>query len=359
MRFIRFVLLTVVFCATAQMQAVGAQSAVVTGKLIDPNKSTIVGLEAGSITLTNQKTNELYSSPISSKTGEFSVKGLPAGTYDVRVPLGCCMYRSYEQKGLVIKAGEAKRLELPIEWHMNLGTIGDDPTTFSADLRRRAGNVTGPTPRTPDGKPDFTGVWSFGVRPTGAPPSASSTPRRAPSMKPWAAEIQRKLDELGVDKNPAAYCLPSNATPSMYPSPQKLIQTPSVIVQLTEWFDPGYRQIFLDGRKHPEDWNPSWMGHSVGHWEGDTLVVETVGFNEITPMGAIHSDQLRIVERFTRPDLGHLFIDITAEDPEAWTEPFHTSAAAALLPDEEVLEWVCEENNREAIQKTVPWRGRP
>jgi len=357
MRLIRFFFLTVVLWAAANMQAVSAQPGLVTGRLIDPNKATIVGLEAGSITLTNQKTKQSFSAPISPETGEFSFKGLPGGTYDVRVPLGCCMYRSYEQKGLVIKAGVAKRLELPVEWHMNLGTVGDDPMTLGADLRRRAGELTGPTPRMPDGKPDFSGVWSFGARRAGAAQPAG--PPRPPAMKPWAAEIQRKLDELGVDKNPAAYCLPSNATPSMYPSPQKLIQTPSVIVQLTEWFDPGYRQIFLDGRDHPKDWNPSWMGHSVGHWEGDTLVVETVGFNEITPMMAIHSEQLRIVERFSRPDLGHIVVDITAEDPEAWTESFHTTVAAALIPDEEVLEWVCEENNREAIQKTVPWRGRP
>lgn len=355
MRCIRFFFffLTAFLWATL---AVSAQPAVVTGKLIDPNKATIVRLEAASITMTNKETNERFSSPISPETGEFSVTGLPSGTYDLLVPLGCCLYRTYEQKDLVIEAGEAKRLELEVEWHMNLGTIGDDPMTLGADLRRRAGKVTGPTPRMPDGKPDFSGVWSFGARRA----DAQSGPPRPPAMKPWAAEIQRKLDELGVDKNPAAYCLPSNATPSLYPSPQKLIQTSSVIVQLTEWFDPGYRQIFLDGRGHPKDWNPSWLGHSTGHWEGDTLVVETVGFNEITPiMMAIHSEQLRIVERFTRPDLGILVIEITAEDPEAWTEPYRTTVAAALLPDEEVLEWVCAENNREPIEKTVPWRGRP
>jgi len=357
MRLFRFSLLATVLWATAALQSVCAQQATVTGKLVNLNNDTVVGMEAVTVSLTNQETKAIFSAPLAKDSGLFTITGVPAGTYTLRVPLGCCLYRAYEQKDLVIAAGETKRMELPVQWSINLGTIGDDPQTLSADLRARAGEVKGPTPRMPDGKPDFSGVWSFGAKrvPTGNGPPQ----RRAPQMKPWAAAIQEELKKLGVDDNPAAYCLPSSATPSMYPSPQKFIQTASVIVQLTEWFDPGHRQIYLDGRKHPEYWNPSWMGHSIGHWEGDVLVVETTGFNEIVPMQAIHSEQLRVVERFTRPDLGHLSVDITAEDPEAWLDSFHTTVEAALLPDEEVLEWVCNENNREAIQKIVPWRGRP
>jgi hypothetical protein len=208
-----------------------------------------------------------------------------------------------------------------------------------------------------DGKPDISGVWSFVRRAAG-----TGGPFGPPiQMKPWAAEIQKQLRDLGVDPNAAAYCLPQSAIPTTLTYPQKFVQTASVIVQLTDFYTPGYRQIFLDGRGHPEYWNPSWLGHSVGTWDGDTLVIETVGFNEITPFGfGIHSEQLRVVERIRRPDYGRLEIEIYAEDPEAWEAPYTTTLEAALLPDEEILEWVCPENNTDPLHfGGLGWRGRP
>src|SRR4029077_20079314 len=96
----------------------------------------------------------------------------------------------------------------------------------------------------------------------------------------------------------------------------KVVQTPSLIVQMSEFDTPGYRQIFLDGRPHPnpKQWNPSWAGHSTGKWEGDTLVVDTVGFNELAGGVSIHTEKLHIIERIQRPDLGHLHVDTTVED---------------------------------------------
>jgi hypothetical protein len=165
---------------------------------------------------------------------------------------------------------------------------------------------------------------------------------------------------MNVDQNAAAYCLPQTAVPTMLSYPQKFVQGRTTIIQLVDFFTPGYRQIFIDGRGHPADWNPSWLGHSVGTWEGDTLVVETVGFNEITPGFGIHSEKLRVVERFQRPDLGRLRVDIVAEDPEAWTGPLRSVAEAVLTPDEEVLEWVCAENNKDPLHfGGLGWRGRP
>ena len=110
----------------------------------------------------------------------------------------------------------------------------------------------------------------------------------------------------------------------------------------------------------PRLWNPAWMGHSTGAWDGDSLVVETVGFNEITPGFGIHTEKLRVIERFTRPEFNRLVIDITAEDPDAFTEALAFRIEAGLVLDQEILEFVCSENN-ETPQNIggVPWRGRP
>ena len=128
-----------------------------------------------------------------------------------------------------------------------------------------------------------------------------------------------------------------------------MIQTKDVIIHLTEFTTPGYRQIFLDGRKHPEDWNPAWMGHSVGHWEGDTLVIDSVGFNEITGGFGVHSEKLHIVERITRPSMAALHIDIEADDAETYDGVWRRSIDAGLIPTEEILEFVCAENNKDPL----------
>ena len=347
----------VTIAALAISQSVIAQQGqgLVTGRLIDANGNPAKGLENTSIRLTNVATKQEISAAVSQASGEFTVTGVPPGTYDISIPIACCLYRSFSQKGVTVRAGQTLRLDAHLEWGMNLGTIADDPGILGSDMRARAGRLTGPTPRTPDGKVDFSGVWSF-IRRAG---SGEAGPPRFP-LKPWAADIQRKLREMNVDPNPAAYCLPQTAVPTMLSYPQKFVQGRTTIIQLTDFFTPGYRQIFIDGRGHPRDWNPSWLGHSVGTWDGDTLVVETVGFNEITPGFGIHSEKLRVVERWRRPDFGRLHVDIVAEDPEAWTGPFRTEVEAALTPDEEVLEWVCAENNKNPLHfGGLAWRGRP
>jgi hypothetical protein len=356
MRFARLLLLTATLGVAFGEGVVAQQEpATVSGRLVDPNGNAVTGLERTSLALTNVETGETLEGPISQQTGEFTVNGVRPGTYDIRAPIICCLYSSVDQKGVRIEPGQ--RIDVPVQWGMNLGTIGDDPGILGNDMRARAGVQTGSTPRMADGKPDISGVWSFVRRAAG-----TGGPFGPPiQMKPWAAEIQKQLRDLGVDPNAAAYCLPQSAIPTTLTYPQKFVQTASVIVQLTDFYTPGYRQIFLDGRGHPEYWNPSWLGHSVGTWDGDTLVIETVGFNEITPFGfGIHSEKLRVVERIRRPDYGRLEIEIYAEDPEAWEAPYTTTLEAALLPDEEILEWVCPENNTDPLHfGGLGWRGRP
>jgi hypothetical protein len=125
-----------------------------------------------------------------------------------------------------------------------------------------------------------------------------------------------------------------------------VVQTPELIVLLWEGNLPGVDQVFLDGRAHPESAFPTWMGHSVGRWEGDTLVVDTVGFNDRSWLGvAPHTEQMHVVQRYRRPDLGHLVKEVTIEDPGALTSPWSYRVNWELAPGEEVLEMICENNN--------------
>jgi hypothetical protein len=286
------------------------------------------------------------------------------------------MYQSYTQENVVVAAGQTLELKVPIRWGINLGTFGDDPTMLAKDMARNGEKMTGPPPRTADGKDgkvDLTGVWvpltgaggGAGGGAAGGPAGAGGGGGRGqPPMQPWAQEMQRKLNELrGPDQqNPGAYCLPQSAILSMVGFPYKFVQTPDVIVQMVEFATPGIRQIFMDGRPHPkpEDWNPTWHGHSIGRWEGDTLVIDTVGFNDITPGFGIHSEKLHVVERIRRPAFNRLEMEITAEDPEAFTGPWTVTRSGALSPDHEILEFVCPENNKDMKNfGGLGWKGRP
>lgn len=339
------------FIALVFSQSVFSQNntASISGNLIDPNGSVITGLSTP-VFMTHTDTGENFQSDVSLE-GQFEISGLPAGTYDLIFPSSCCMYMTYSQESVEIPEGQAVRLDLNLGWHINLGTIGDDPGMLAEDMINQSGDLSGPTPRMPDGKPDFSGMWynlpdtrGFGANP-------------AP-LQAWAADIQAQLNALG-QQNAASYCLPQSAVPTTLIFPYKIIQTDDLIVQLAEFVTPAYRQFFLDGRDMPEIWNPSWYGHSVGHWEGDTLVVETSGFNEVTPGFGVHTEALKITERYTRPQNDILLLEVIAEDPGAYTEPYITNYEARLVEGQELLEYVCAEGNDTSLYAQPVWRGRP
>ena len=196
----------------------------------------------------------------------------------------------------------------------------------------------GPTPRTPEGKVDFSGVWD--------PGSTFFNIGQLP-LQPWADELMKqRRANLGKD-DPEAQCLPAGV-PRISPFPQKFVQTPTLVVILDEGNIHSYRQLFLDGRGHPKDMDPLWMGDSIAKWDGDTLVVDTVGFNDKTWLngqGAPHSDQLHVIERYRRPDFGHLEVEITLEDPKAFTKPHTFKRGFILLTNWEIHEYVCNEFN--------------
>jgi hypothetical protein len=135
----------------------------------------------------------------------------------------------------------------------------------------------------------------------------------------------------------------------MLPVPFKLVQTPGLILMLAE-ADTVFRQIFTDGRKHPEDPQPSWLGYSVGKWQDDSLVVETIGLNDrgwLDAVGHTHTDALRVTERFHRRDFGHLDVQLTLDDPKTFTQPVTVKFTELLLPDTDLIESFCTENEKD------------
>jgi hypothetical protein len=348
----RLMLIAVACIGVVSIVSVAQQSlGEVAGIIVDPNDNVITGYSGAYVTMKNTTTDIEFQASLTTD-GAFELTELPTGTYDLTVLLRGAMYRTYRQQKLLVNANERLQLRLPIEWSINLGTFADDPNMLAQDMARPGEQLFGPTPRMPDGKPDLSGVWAP-VAVVGASPNPFP-------LQPWAAEMRTALQEArGPERqNAGAYCLPQSAVPFMTGFPWKLVQSTTVLVHLTEFFTPGWRQVFLDDRSHPEVWNPAWHGHSVGQWEGDTLVIETVGYNEITPGFGIHTEELRTIERISRPDLTHLEIEITAYDPGAYTGPWTTMRYGALAPNQEILEFVCPENNKGALTFGA-WIGRP
>ena len=200
-------------------------------------------------------------------------------------------------------------------------------------------NLTAPAPRTGDGKPDLSGVWEVITDVEGR----TTADIKAADVQPWAQElIQQRTENFGRD-NPHYKCLPQGPIYTTANGFKRFIQTPEMSVILNE--DLTYRVIHMDGRALETEPNPSWMGYSVGRWEGDTLVVESNGFNDRTWLMGYrpHTESLRITERFRRPDFGHLEVAVTFQDPKAykraWTVPIYSRLAA----DTELIEAVCNE----------------
>jgi hypothetical protein len=271
----------------------------------------------------------------SGSMGRFTLKDLPAGTYEIGVPRLGIRTEPFVKKDVRVEAGQVVKLDIALT-RFNLGVIGDD-AAYQA-LRNKYANVKGPAPRTRDGKPDLSGVWSGAADPNPAPPS----------MLPWAEAEWKRRVETQMRDSPGAFCLPHDVTPSI-PVLYQIVQAPQAIVLLFEE-EPHYRQIFLDGRGHPSDPNPSWMGHSVGKWEGTSLVVDSTGFNDKTwilwPLNLPHTEMLHVTERYRRPDLGHLTIEISVDDAGTFTKPVERHLTWILAPGEEILETICNENNK-------------
>jgi hypothetical protein len=209
----------------------------------------------------------------------------------------------------------------------------------------------GPTPRTADGKPDLTGNWAPNAIGENVDlVGALARQKIEVPMLPWAAELhQKRKDSLSKD-DPEARCLPPGVPRmSTTPYPWTMVQTPQLLVIVYEGGAHIWRKVFLDGRPHDPKVEYTWLGDSIGHWEGDTLVVETVGQNDITWLdedGTPHSTDMKVTERIRRPDYGHLEIEHTIDDPKTFSRPWSFTTHPSLLRGE-LIEYICQENNKD------------
>src|SRR5262245_10657932 len=230
-------------------------------------------------------------------------------------------------------------------------------------------NLSAPAPRL-NGKPDVSGLWQTERQPASEynriipgftdiqPDTHDVTPNvinvfwgmkpEEEPLRPEGAALVKYRMQNSLEY-PHTQCLPGGIPLSLLVFTFKMIQTPQEIVQLSETADPP-RQIHTDGRPLPKDPDPTWMGYSVGRWEGDTLVVETAGLNDrawLDAVGHPRSESMHITERYRRRDFGHMDLEITFNDPKYYTRPFTLNLALRLMPDSDMLEYVCNENERD------------
>lgn len=244
-----------------------------------------------------------------------------------------------------------------------------DPST----PRTRDGKpvLTAPAPRL-NGKPDFSGVWeaarptfdshrSYTGRATADPDNLQIDQTDASDIRrsvffgmnrqeePLKPEAVAVLSKRQYEQPPAVRCLPQGVPGVMMAYAFKIVQTPRVLIMIPESQEPP-RQIYLDGRTLPKDPEPTWMGYSVGRWEGDTLVVQTTGFKEegwLDNAGHPRGQSMLITERLHRRDFGHIDLEIRYDDPKYYTRPFTNKTALNLIPDSDIIEFVCTENEKD------------
>ena len=317
------IVLSVLVAGLAAQSGLGRISGVLTG----PSGP----IPKGEVRVKNTAPNKVVTATTSA-AGEFSVS-VPAGTYDVfSAVVG---YTAFARRGVTVTAGATVRIDATVANNANAGTPGEIYFLYARADRKPP---VGPAPKTRDGKPDLSGVWY---------PGPDLEPE-VPQMLPWAEELVKKRSSKAGD-DPRAQCLPSGIVRTHGLDLAKLVQTPTLLVMLVESSVPGVRQVFLDGRPHPPDVQPSWLGHSIGKWDGDTLVIDTIGLNDrvwVDLQGRPQTEKAHIVERYRRPDLGHLDIEITIDDPGAYLRPWKVRRRLDLAPGEEVLEYICNENHK-------------
>jgi hypothetical protein len=275
---------------------------------------------------------------LSSATGGFTFPGLPAGTYELSIAMPCCIFESFLRSDIALPTGQAVQVDVRLKPGDPLNTLSDDPATLAAVVRKRSAVPSQPVPRTADGKPDLSGVWLV---------NEDLYPERPPAL-PWAAALAKERLENNMKDHPHVRCLPGSppVPGATLPFMTKFVHTPSLLVMLFE-DGPGFRQVFLDARSHPADPNPTWLGHAVGKWDEERLVVDTVGFNDKSWLGLYpHTEKLHIIERYRRSDFAHLEVQVTIEDPDTFTRAWNQNKVWELAPQEDMLEYVCSENNK-------------
>jgi hypothetical protein len=215
-------------------------------------------------------------------------------------------------------------------------------------------NLSAPTPKAPDGKPDLSGIWEISEDPDAYGPfqthfmdlAVDLKPEEAP-FQPWAKALSQQRQANMHKDDPLARCMPPGVPRINTLFPFKIVQTGQLVIVLYETTSNStFRQIFTDGRLLPKDPQPTWLGYSVGTWEGNVLKVDTIGFNDVgwidTGVGHPQTEALHVIERFRRSDFGHMEIAVTIDDPKAYTKPWTGILKEHFLPDTDLLEMTCE-----------------
>jgi hypothetical protein len=318
--------IVLLLAAAAFAQAAGAATGTITGTVVDLSDDVVANAP---VQVTNVATKMKYEAATSEK-GVYTIGQVPAGIYELSITM--LGFNAFSQPNVNVSAGQTQRVNVRLT-DFQLGTLGDGREFRVSQLTPHP-TPSGPTPRTREGKPDFSGVWY----------AQRTVDPGKPEPLPWADALQKERAANNSKDAPGAHCLPRGMTNAGALFPYKLVQTPTLLVMLFEDDTPSHRQVFLDGRGHPTDPNPNWFGHSIGHWEGDTLVVDTVGFNDqswIDTAGHPHTEMLHIVERMRRVDLGHIEIEFTIEDKATYAKPWVIKRIADLDTKDEIGEYVC------------------
>jgi Carboxypeptidase regulatory-like domain len=308
----------------AQSPATGS----IAGTVLDP-----VGAVASQVAVQARSTDgQVTRRGSSDRSGKYAVTDLPPGTYDVSVNIPGL--RGYQQKNVAVQPARATTLDIRLEEGTQLSTLGEDSRGIASDIARHA-PPAGPTPRTSDGKPDLSGVWW----------SPSTVDPGKPEWLPNAIKVAGERAANNRKDSPQVRCLPP---PVLRRGPLiEFVQSKSTLIEMSDDDSPGFHHIYL-GRAHPKEPDFLWYGDSVGRWEGDTLVVDRVNFVDdvwLDQEAHPHSDKLHVIERYRRPDLGHLEAEITVEDPGVLARPYTFKRVAELAPTEEIREFICAENN--------------
>jgi len=320
---------TCVFVVAILLSA-GAWAQTTTGEIrgtLSNARGPIAGAE---VRVKNTGTGEVKATTTSA-AGEYAISVTP-GTYDVfSSPIG---YVAYARRQIVVQAGGSARADGVLGDNPNAGTPGEIPFLYRGEGARPP---SGPAPRTADGKPDLSGVWF---------PGPDLEPE-VPQFLPWAAAAAKDRAARPGD-DPRAQCLPTGVSRMHAIDLVKFVQTPTLLVALMEGGIPGSRQVFLDGRGHPDDLQPTWLGHSIGRWEQDTLVIDSRGFNDKGWLDGARpqTEQLHVIERYRRVDFGHIQLEITIDDPGAYLKPWKVRRLLRLAVGDDVMEFVCNENNK-------------
>jgi Carboxypeptidase regulatory-like domain len=273
-------------CALATVAFSQTTPGTITGVVTDPEGAAFPG---AFVVLKNTQTAAI-SNLVSAAGGNYTFAQVTSATYELSVNVPGM--QAYQRTGIIVEPGQTVTIDARLEDSNSLRTLGEDPASIAALYINRPEPPTGPAPRALDGKPDLSGMWLGG-------------PAQLPElhMLPWAEALTRARKENNLKELPISRCLPAGPVPLLGPGFFKLVQTPTLLVLMFEDDTPGYRQVFLDGRSHPKDFGPTWLGHSIGKWEGDTLVIDSIGFNDkgwLYFEGQPHDDKLHVTQRIRR-----------------------------------------------------------